>query len=103
MQEMFASLAAEGRQYGPKLWVSIMAGVVLQDLTTAVSTVTHRMERIVRSIPNTPSKVRELMCISLCWMVVERRCGAAAWRSPSAPAARRGTGPPSQLSSPGLQ
>ena len=59
-QGMFSRLQDEGRKYGDKLWVSIMAGVVLTDLTAAVNRVTSALAtRIVRSIPNTPVKVRK--------------------------------------------
>ena len=59
-QGMLARLQDQGRRYGDKLWVSIMAGVVLTDLTSAVNSVTRELaSRIVRSIPNTPVKVRK--------------------------------------------
>ena len=45
-------------RYGAKLWVSIMAGVVLADLTSAISLVTDSVQRVVRTIPNTPVKVQ---------------------------------------------
>ena len=52
----------ERRKYGDKLWISIMAGVVLSDLDFAVNKVTKEPAlRIVRSIPNTPVKVMSLM------------------------------------------
>ena len=48
----------QGKGYNDKLWISIMAGVVLEDLSPAI----HRLQtrdtcRIVRTIPNTPVKV----------------------------------------------
>ena len=59
-QGMLSRLQDQGRRYGDKLWVSIMAGVVLTDLTAAVNSVTKDLaSRIVRSIPNTPVKVRK--------------------------------------------
>jgi len=46
--------------YPNRLWVSIMAGVVLDDLSQAVKAVTgENSPRIVRTIPNTPVKVRQ--------------------------------------------
>jgi len=57
--EVLHKLAGEGRRYGAKLWVSIMAGVVLSDLTNAISLVTDAVQRVVRTIPNTPVKVRK--------------------------------------------
>ena len=43
-----------------KLWISIMAGVVLTDISTAVNKVSIKPAlRVVRSIPNTPVKVRK--------------------------------------------
>lgn len=57
--DMLHSLAREGRKYGDKLWISIMAGVTLADLTTAISLVTDRTDRVVRTIPNTPCKVQK--------------------------------------------
>ena len=36
---MFERLQDQGRKYGEKLWVSIMAGVVLTDLSAAVNKV----------------------------------------------------------------
>ena len=48
-QGMFSRLQDQGRRYGDKLWVSIMAGVVLTDLTAAVNSVTKSLAgRIVR-------------------------------------------------------
>ena len=38
-------------------WVSIMAGVVLADLAAAIGLVTSKVDRVVRTIPNTPCKV----------------------------------------------
>merc|ERR1711990_640089 len=59
-QGMFDRLQDQGRKYGEKLWISIMAGVILTDLSAAVNKVTSAMaSRIVRSIPNTPVKVRK--------------------------------------------
>jgi len=58
-QGVLASLEAEEHRYGDKLWVSIMAGVVLEDLTSAISKVTDKLDRVVRTIPNTPCKVRK--------------------------------------------
>jgi len=57
---MFDRLADERRKYGDKLWISILAGVVLSDLDFAVNKVTKEPAlRIVRSMPNTPVKVRK--------------------------------------------
>lgn len=58
-QGVLTSLEAEGHRYENKLWVSIMAGVVLEDLTSAILKVTDKVERVVRTIPNTPCKVRK--------------------------------------------
>ena len=59
-QGMFDRLQDQARKYGDKLWISIMAGVVLTDLSAAVNKVTTSLAtRIVRSIPNTPVKVRK--------------------------------------------
>jgi len=57
--DMLTSLNKEGRQYSDKLWVSIMAGVVLSDLISAIGKVTDMAGRVVRSMPNTPVKVRK--------------------------------------------
>jgi len=57
--DMLSTLNKEGRQYTDKLWVSIMAGVVLSDLTAAIGKVTDMAGRVVRSMPNTPVKVRK--------------------------------------------
>jgi len=57
--DMLSTLNKEGRQYTDKLWVSIMAGVVLSDLTAAIGKVTDKAGRVVRSMPNTPVKVRK--------------------------------------------
>jgi len=57
--DMIDTLKKEGRKYEDKLWVSIMAGVVLSDLTSAIDKVTDKADRVVRSIPNTPVKVRK--------------------------------------------
>jgi len=57
---MFDRLSDERRRYGDKLWISILAGVVLSDLDFAVNKVTKEPAlRIVRSMPNTPVKVRK--------------------------------------------
>merc|ERR1719186_2359000 len=56
---MLDTLKKEGRKYEDKLWVSIMAGVVVSDLTSAISKVTDLVGRVVRSMPNTPVKVRK--------------------------------------------
>jgi len=40
-------------------WVSIMAGVVLADLAAAIGLVTSKVDRVVRTIPNTPCKVSQ--------------------------------------------
>merc|ERR1719225_1790038 len=57
---MFDKLSDERRRYPDKLWVSIMAGVTLSDLNLAINKVTAQPAlRIVRSIPNTPVKVRK--------------------------------------------
>ena len=42
---------------GGRLWISIMAGVTLADLRTAIAPVDPGC-RIVRTMPNTPMKVR---------------------------------------------
>merc|ERR1712142_1103886 len=57
--DMLTSLNKEGRQYSDKLWVSIMAGVVLSDLITAIEQVTVMAGRVVRSMPSTPIIVRK--------------------------------------------
>eukprot|EP00092_Neocalanus_flemingeri_P007427 GFUD01008020.1.p1 GENE.GFUD01008020.1~~GFUD01008020.1.p1 ORF type:complete len:281 (-),score=116.13 GFUD01008020.1:36-878(-) len=58
--DMLDTLKKEGRNYdSSKLWISIMAGVVVSDLTTAISKVTDQVGRVVRSMPNTPVKVRK--------------------------------------------
>eukprot|EP00092_Neocalanus_flemingeri_P031128 GFUD01033811.1.p1 GENE.GFUD01033811.1~~GFUD01033811.1.p1 ORF type:complete len:280 (-),score=79.44 GFUD01033811.1:52-891(-) len=57
--EMLQTLAKEGHKYGDKLWVSIMAGVVMADLTRNIKMVTDSVDRVVRTIPNTPAKVRK--------------------------------------------
>jgi len=57
--DMIQTLATQGRIYGDKLWVSIMAGVILSDLTEAIAKITNCTDRIVRTIPNTPVKVRK--------------------------------------------
>jgi len=57
--DMLDTLNKEGRKYEDKLWVSIMAGVVLTDLTAAIRKVTDMVGRVVRSMPNTPVKVRK--------------------------------------------
>ena len=55
-------------RYGVKLWVSIMAGVVLSDLTSAISLVTDAVQRVVRTIPNTPVKVMgEVVVVNWWW------------------------------------
>ena len=56
---MLETLRKEGHRYPEKLWVSIMAGVVMADLTKNLTMVTNFVERVVRTIPNTPSKVRK--------------------------------------------
>jgi len=57
---MFDKLNDERRRYSDKLWVSIMAGVTLSDLNLAINKVTAQPAlRIVRTIPNTPVKVRK--------------------------------------------
>jgi len=56
---MLETLAKEGHKYGDKLWVSIMAGVVMTDLTRNIQMVTNSADRVVRTIPNTPAKVRK--------------------------------------------
>ena len=45
-----------------------MAGVVLSDLTCAISLVTDAVQRVVRTIPNTPVKV--LVVVMVVVMVV---------------------------------
>jgi len=60
--EVFRRLADQGVKAENKLWVSIMAGVTLEDLQAAISTVTGGSgisDRVVRTIPNTPCKVGE--------------------------------------------
>ena len=54
-------------RYGVKLWVSIMAGVVLSDLTSAISLVTDAVQRVVRTIPNTPVKVMGEVVVIWWW------------------------------------
>jgi len=57
---MLDKLSDERRRYSDKLWISIMAGVVLSDLNIAINKVTAQPAlRIVRSMPNTPVKVRK--------------------------------------------
>jgi len=54
------TLADQGVKVKDKLWVSIMAGVTLEDLQAAIFTISSDAEdRVVRTIPNTPCKVRE--------------------------------------------
>jgi len=54
------TLADQGVRVKDKLWVSIMAGVTLEDLQAAIFTISSDTEdRVVRTIPNTPCKVRE--------------------------------------------
>ena len=48
---MLDTLRKEGKKYKDKLWVSIMAGVVLSDLTTAIGKVANLVGRVVRSMP----------------------------------------------------
>merc|ERR1712106_1041871 len=53
---MLATLEREYRVYTGKLWVSIMAGVVVEDLTKNIMRVTmgdfkKSMDRVVRTIP----------------------------------------------------
>jgi len=57
--EVLQTLQTQGRAYGDKLWVSIMAGVVLADLAAAIGLVTSKVDRVVRTIPNTPCKVSQ--------------------------------------------
>jgi len=57
-EDMLTSLNKEDRQYPSKLWVSIMAGVELSDLTAAIGMVTPMAGRVVRSMPSTPVIVR---------------------------------------------
>jgi len=61
--DMFRELVKQGVKAENKLWVSIMAGVTLADLQAAISTVTGGIngitDRVVRTIPNTPCKVKE--------------------------------------------
>jgi len=57
--DMLDTLKKEGKKYEDKLWVSIMAGVVLSDVTNAIGMVTDQVGRVVRSMPNTPVKVRK--------------------------------------------
>merc|ERR1711915_638808 len=45
--------------YTNKLWVSIMAGVTLEDLVRNLGQITESVGRVVRSIPNTPLMVRK--------------------------------------------
>jgi len=55
-----SQLAADNRKYSGKLFISIMAGVTVKDLQTALKTVTGTdNNRVVRTIPNTPVKVRK--------------------------------------------
>ena len=52
------TLADQGVKVKDKLWVSIMAGVTLEDLQAAIFTISSDTEdRVVRTIPNTPCKV----------------------------------------------
>ncbi len=46
---------------GGRLWISIMAGVTLADLRTAIAPVDPGC-RIVRTMPNTPMKVKGEGC-----------------------------------------
>lgn len=56
---VLATLGKAGHKYGDKLWVSIMAGVVLEDLVNNIKMVSQAVDRVVRTIPNTPAKVRK--------------------------------------------
>ena len=47
-----------------------MAGVVLSDLTCAISLVTDAVQRVVRTIPNTPVKVLVVMFVVVAMIVV---------------------------------
>jgi len=52
----------DGNKYDGRLWISIMAGVTLADLSAAVAQLTNDMfdsMKIVRTIPNTPFKVKK--------------------------------------------
>jgi pyrroline-5-carboxylate reductase len=59
--EVFRSFADKGIKAKDKLWVSIMAGVTLADLQAAICSISGAglEDRVVRTIPNTPCKVRE--------------------------------------------
>lgn len=58
--EVFKKLQEENVKCKNRLWISIMAGVTLSDLHAAVSSITEELNpRIVRTIPNTPVKVRQ--------------------------------------------
>lgn len=60
--DVITHLADQGVKAENKLWVSIMAGVTLSDLQRAISKISGSNlsdERIVRTIPNTPVKVKE--------------------------------------------
>jgi len=54
-----SALASLGHRYEEKLWVSIMAGVTLSDLESNLGMITDFLKRVVRTIPNTPVKVRK--------------------------------------------
>jgi len=50
----------QGSQYDGRLWISIMAGVTMADLTAAIGKLTTDTNlKIVRTIPNTPFKVKK--------------------------------------------
>ena len=52
--DMLDTLRKEGQEYKDMLWVSIMAGVLLSDLTTSIGKVAELVGMVVRSMPSTP-------------------------------------------------
>eukprot|EP00088_Acartia_fossae_P045727 TRINITY_DN4927_c0_g2_i3.p1 TRINITY_DN4927_c0_g2~~TRINITY_DN4927_c0_g2_i3.p1 ORF type:complete len:285 (+),score=37.46 TRINITY_DN4927_c0_g2_i3:35-889(+) len=59
--DVILRLADQGVRAENRLWVSIMAGVTLDDLQSAISTISGSgaTDKVVRTIPNTPCKVGE--------------------------------------------
>ena len=52
--DMLDTLRKEGKKYKDMLWVSIMAGVLLSDLTTSIGKVAELVGMVLRSRPSTP-------------------------------------------------
>ena len=68
--DMLSTLNKEGRQYTDKLWVSIMAGVVLSDLTAA---------NFYRFFPNNPAKCALAKFIALLAKVYKVMSSRVIW------------------------